>query len=163
MLDILFAPVVRLLKIHSCIMSLTGYYRARACKMDRSVGIVADESSIMKAVKPLPEDFDPTAVIKDPVPPVVENNGSVHGATKMREDKSKREIVLGKNVHTSCLEVTEPDADDEMTGDREAYMASVLARYRKSLMERTKHHLGLAMFPLTQIASSSAFLMFMLF
>ncbi|KAK4271214.1 hypothetical protein QN277_019938 [Acacia crassicarpa] len=110
--------------------------------MDRSVGIVADESSIMKAVEPLPEDFDPTAVIKDPVPPVVENNGSVRGVTKMREDKSKREIVLGRNVHTSCLEVTEPDADDEMTGDRDAYMASVLARYRKSLMERTKHHLG---------------------
>ena len=37
---------------------------------------------------------------------------------------------------------TETDADDELTGDREAHMASLLARYRKSLLERTKHHLG---------------------
>jgi histidine decarboxylase len=50
--------------------------------------------------------------------------------------------VLGRNVHTTCLEVTEPEANDESTGDKEAYMASVLARYRKNLMERTKHHLG---------------------
>uniref|UniRef100_A0A7N2MWK4 Serine decarboxylase n=1 Tax=Quercus lobata TaxID=97700 RepID=A0A7N2MWK4_QUELO len=35
-----------------------------------------------------------------------------------------------------------PDTEDELTGDREAHMASVLARYRKSLLERTKHHLG---------------------
>lgn len=54
-----------------------------------------------------------------------------------------REIVLGKNVHTTCFEVTEPDADDESTGDKDAYMASVLARYRKTLVERTKHHLGM--------------------
>lgn len=130
--------------------------------MDKSVGIVADELSIKKALAPLPEDFDPTAVIKDAVPPVVESNGngngSVHAVTKMSENKNKREIVLGKNVHTSCLEVTEPDADDEMTGDREAHMASVLARYRKSLVERTKHHLGMTM-SVTQMASSGAFLM----
>jgi histidine decarboxylase len=81
-------------------------------------------------IEPLPEDFDPTTVIKEPVPPVVKN----------------REIVLGRNVHTTCLAVTEPDADDELTGDREAYMASVLARYRKSLLERTKHHLGIQNF-----------------
>ncbi|XLU71297.1 hypothetical protein S245_030350, partial [Arachis hypogaea] len=48
----------------------------------------------------------------------------------------------GKNVHTLCLEVTEPDADDEITGERDAYMASVLSKYKKSLTERTKHHLG---------------------
>ncbi|KAF2291224.1 hypothetical protein GH714_020737 [Hevea brasiliensis] len=47
-----------------------------------------------------------------------------------------------QNVHTECLEVTEPDANDEFTGDKEAYMASVLARYRKILMERTRHHFG---------------------
>lgn len=41
------------------------------------------------------------------------------------------------------LEVTEPEADDESTGDKDAYMASVLARYRKLLLERTKHHLGI--------------------
>jgi histidine decarboxylase len=54
----------------------------------------------------------------------------------------KREIVMGRNVHTSCFAVKEPDADDEVTGEREAAMASVLALYRRSLVERTKHHLG---------------------
>lgn len=53
-----------------------------------------------------------------------------------------REIVLGRNVHASCFAVKEPDADDEDTGEREATMAAVLARYRRSLAERTKHHLG---------------------
>jgi hypothetical protein len=52
------------------------------------------------------------------------------------------EIVLGRNLHNMCLPITEPDANDECTGDKEAYMASVLARYRKTLIERTKHHLG---------------------
>ncbi|KAF8404413.1 hypothetical protein HHK36_009298 [Tetracentron sinense] len=85
----------------------------------------------------LPEDFDPTAVIAEPLPPVVENEATFNG-----EAKKGREIVLGRNVHTMCHAVTEPDADDEVTGEREAYMASVLARYRKSLIERTKHHLG---------------------
>ncbi|KAK6115055.1 hypothetical protein DH2020_007324 [Rehmannia glutinosa] len=61
------------------------------------------------------ESFDPTAVVAEPVPPVVQANNE---------------------------DVTEPDADDESTGDKDAYMASVLARYRKTLMERTKHHLG---------------------
>ncbi|CAI9763964.1 unnamed protein product [Fraxinus pennsylvanica] len=55
---------------------------------------------------------------------------------------AKREIVLGRNMHTTCLEVTEPDADDESTGDKEAHIASILARYRNTLLERTKHHLG---------------------
>ncbi|KAF7803679.1 serine decarboxylase 1-like [Senna tora] len=110
--------------------------------MVKSNGVVAEELSITGAVEPLPEDFDLISVIKDSVPPIVENNGSVNAEAKMSEDKHKRDIVLGRNIHTSCLEVTEPDADDEITGDREAYMASVLARYRKSLIERTKHHLG---------------------
>ena len=55
-----------------------------------------------------------------------------------------REIVMGRNVHASCFAVKEPDADDEDTGEREAAMAAVLARYRRSLTERTKHHLGKA-------------------
>lgn len=79
--------------------------------------------------------FDPTAVVPEAVPPVVESAGE--------DGESTRKIVLGKNVHTSCFEVTEPDADDESTGDKDAYMASVLARYRKTLVERTKHHLGM--------------------
>lgn len=90
----------------------------------------------LETVESLPDDFDPTTVINDPIPPIVDAAKSVNGIEKPRE------IVLGRNVHTTCLEVTEPDVDDEVTGEREAYMASVLARYRKSLVERTKHHLG---------------------
>ena len=85
-------------------------------------------------------EFDPTAVVPELVPPVVtENGGGVH---ELKQKVAEREIVLGRNVHTSCLAVTEPEASDEFTGDKEAYMAGVLARYRKTLMERTKHHLG---------------------
>jgi histidine decarboxylase len=56
--------------------------------------------------------------------------------------EGKREVVMGRNMHTACFAVKEPDADDEETGEREATMASVLALYRRSLVERTKHHLG---------------------
>ncbi|KAJ4966934.1 hypothetical protein NE237_018783 [Protea cynaroides] len=87
----------------------------------------------------LPEDFDPTAVVSEPLPPVVENEAIVSGNGI---EKKGREVVLGRNVHTMCHEVTEPDMDDDITGEREAYMASVLSRYRKSLIERTKHHVG---------------------
>ncbi|CAH1426208.1 unnamed protein product [Lactuca virosa] len=66
----------------------------------------------------------------------------VNGGTSVNGKEKPREIVLGRNVHTSWHEITEPDDDDEVTGEREAYMASVLARYRKSLLERTKHHLA---------------------
>lgn len=83
-------------------------------------------------------DFDPNAVIDEPLPPVVDGiDGDKMG------NEQKREIVLGRNVHTSCLAVTEPEPNDEDTGDKEAYMASVLARYRKTLTDRTKHHLGM--------------------
>ncbi|XP_016497241.2 serine decarboxylase [Nicotiana tabacum] len=83
--------------------------------------------------------FDLTAVA-EPVPAVVKSE-DVDGAVNDGEEQ-KREIVLGRNIHTTCLAVTEPDADDESTGDKEAYMASVLARYRKTLTDRTKYHLG---------------------
>ena len=49
--------------------------------------------------------------------------------------------MLGRNIHTTCLEVTEPDIDDEVTGEREAYMAGMLAKYKKSLTERTNYHI----------------------
>ncbi|CAH1447048.1 unnamed protein product [Lactuca virosa] len=65
----------------------------------------------------------------------------IKGVKSINGKEKPREIILGRNVHTTCLEVTELDADDEVTGERESYMASVLARYRKSLLERTKHHL----------------------
>lgn len=85
------------------------------------------------------EVFDPIAVVAEPLPEAVTSNGQMGRAN---EKAKGREIVLGRNVHTTCLPVTEPDANDECTGDKEAYMASVLARYRKTLIERTKHHLG---------------------
>lgn len=96
--------------------------------------------------------FDPAAVVSEAVPPAVESSGVSYGSAnvvvgRVSGEEEKREIVLGRNVHTTCLTVTEPDADDESTGDKEAYMASVLARYRKTLVERTKHHLGTIFFP----------------
>ncbi|KAL5162144.1 Serine decarboxylase [Glycine soja] len=56
-------------------------------------------------------------------------NGVVQNGTKNGE----RKIVLGRNIHTTCLEVTEPGIDDEVIGEREAYMAGMLAKYKKSL------------------------------
>lgn len=87
-------------------------------------------------VEPLPEEFDPKEIV-EPLPTESNGVGGEEGSGK------RREIVLGRNVHTMCFTIKEPDADDEETGEREAYMASVLARYRKSLIERTKHHLGI--------------------
>ncbi|KAK3031527.1 hypothetical protein RJ639_036041 [Escallonia herrerae] len=87
--------------------------------MAGSVDLLSAELNPEK-IESLPEYFDPMAVIKDDLPPVVAGG----------EEVKKREIVLGRNVHTTCLEVTEPDVDDEVTGERDAYMASVLARYR---------------------------------
>ena len=93
-------------------------------------------------VEPLPEELDPKAI------PLDVNGIGGDGSVK------DREIVLGRNVHTSCFEVSEPEADDEVTGEREAYMASVLARYRKSLLERTKHHLGMRFVYLSHLNSN---------
>ncbi|KNA21407.1 hypothetical protein SOVF_043420 [Spinacia oleracea] len=82
-------------------------------------------------------DLDPTAVVFDPIPPVVVTSNGENGVVKMG-----REIVMGRNIHSSCLDITEPEANDDVTGDKEAYMAGILARYRQSLLERTKYHLG---------------------
>lgn len=110
-------------------------------KMATSVDALNEELGI-NGVEPLPEDFDATAVIIDPVPSAVVDNGVVSDNSQIVKGREKK-IVLGRNIHTMCLEVTEPEADDEVTGDREAHMASVLARYKRALTERTKHHLGL--------------------
>ncbi|KAK9740858.1 hypothetical protein RND81_03G066200 [Saponaria officinalis] len=104
--------------------------------------------------------LDPTVLVFDPVPPPVVvsssdddvDGGDVAATKKMRSgDNEEREnggkdtdrgIVMGRNVHSTCLDITEPEANEDVTGDKEAYMAAVLARYRQSLLERTKHHLG---------------------
>ena len=86
------------------------------------------------AVETLPMELEPPEAL---VAAAAEAKREEAGANGRR-----REIVMGRNVHTSCFAVKEPDADDEETGEREATMASVLALYRRSLVERTKHHLG---------------------
>lgn len=96
------------------------------------------------AVEVSSDVFDPVAAMAPETLPPVAVNGEANGDhSEGKRERERREIVLGKNVHTTCLDVTEPDADDESTGDKDAYMASVLARYRKTLIERTKHHLGI--------------------
>ncbi|RDX90573.1 Serine decarboxylase 1, partial [Mucuna pruriens] len=110
-------------------------------KMVEGVDVLARDSSINGTMKPLPEDLDSTAFIQEHVPLIIGENGIGNGETKNGTENGEREIVLGKNIHTMCLEVMEPDIDDEVTGEREAYMASVLARYRKFLIERTNYHL----------------------
>eukprot|EP00250_Pteridium_aquilinum_P016102 c22943_g1_i1 orf=141-1838(+) len=57
-------------------------------------------------------------------------------------DDKTAAFSLGRNMHEDFLRITEPDLDDESTGDKEAYIASVLARYRRTLVDRTKYHLG---------------------
>ncbi|CAH8254625.1 unnamed protein product [Arabidopsis lyrata] len=89
-------------------------------------------ASLIEKLDILSDDFDPTAVVTEPLPSPTELNGG----------GGEREMVLGRNIHTTSLAVTEPEVNDEFTGDKEAYMASVLARYRKTLVERTKFHLG---------------------
>lgn len=68
--------------------------------------------------------------------PVVVSYGHVNGG---------REIMPagGWIMHNMCLEVTEPDANDEFSNvDKEADMASILARYRKNLLERARYFIG---------------------
>ncbi|KAG7940971.1 hypothetical protein I3843_16G014200 [Carya illinoinensis] len=64
------------------------------------------------------------------LPPVLVSNGHKNGG---------RDIILGGNVHTTCLTVIEPDANEEFTEDKEAYVASVLACYKKTFLERTNY------------------------
>ncbi|XP_052188164.1 serine decarboxylase-like [Diospyros lotus] len=84
--------------------------------------------------------LDPAAVAYEPLPKVAASNG--HLGNGVEKKLKERAIVLGKNARSMCLDITEPDADDESTGDKEAFMAGVLVKYRKTLTERTKHHLG---------------------
>lgn len=135
--------------------------------MAGSIDVMLRELNL-ESVESLPDDFDPTTVINDPLPPPVADDDcsgiNVNNGGKLVNGNEKvREIVLGRNVHTSCLEVTEPDDDDEVTGEREAQMASVLARYRKSLLERTKHHLGMNLLFLALLNAMFMFMFIILF
>ncbi|KAL2612884.1 hypothetical protein R1flu_024576 [Riccia fluitans] len=68
--------------------------------------------------------------------------GKEANGEKVTRNGDSDTLVLGKNFHDLCLTITEPDFDDDVTGEKDAYMAGVLARYRKKLVERTKFHLG---------------------
>ncbi|GBG59047.1 hypothetical protein CBR_g24393 [Chara braunii] len=59
---------------------------------------------------------------------------SIAGA---RTDNNSR-----RSMRCRSLPITEPEAEDEYTGEKEAYMAAVLARFRHTLEERTRNHLG---------------------
>jgi len=78
------------------------------------------------AAEPLPMEMDPPADVM----------AAAAAAEGEAASNGRREIVMGRNVHTSCFAVKEPDANDEETGEREATMASVLALYRRSLVGR---------------------------
>lgn len=111
--------------------------------MAGSVDVLAPDSSINGTTKSLPEVLNSTAFISDHVALVAGENGISKVEAQNGTENGERKIVLGRNIHTMCLEISEPDIDDEVTGEREAYMASVLAKYKKTLTERTKYHLGL--------------------
>lgn len=87
----------------------------------------------------LPEEI-PVESFKTILPGLV--NGQSEEAEKDVVVEQTKNFVLGKNIHGTCLEITEPEMDDDVTGDRDAYMAGILARYRKTLVEKTKFHLG---------------------
>ncbi|XP_054787297.1 serine decarboxylase 1-like isoform X2 [Prosopis cineraria] len=69
----------------------------------------------------------------DTSPPVVSN-----GSFLREYDKE----VMKKRKENVEFAITEPDVDDDITGDKEAHMASLHARYMKTLIQRTTHHFG---------------------
>ncbi|KAI7752868.1 hypothetical protein M8C21_001698, partial [Ambrosia artemisiifolia] len=66
-------------------------------KMAGSIGVMLRELNF-EYVESLPNDFDPTAVINDPVPPVAASK--VNGEVMVNGKEQPREIVLWRNVHT---------------------------------------------------------------
>ncbi|MCL7038428.1 hypothetical protein MKW94_009872 [Papaver nudicaule] len=68
----------------------------------------------------------------------------LHPVVLAENDQVRKEKVgeISRLQNIAPYAITEPNADDEITGEREAYMASILEMYESSLVERTKHHLG---------------------
>lgn len=118
--------------------------------MTRSVeaaapGAVAAKSLQSKSkkwtpVEPLPEEISIDSLKQTVVLPALVRGNDDDDVVV--QQTVLQDFVLGKNIHGTCLEITEPEMDDEVTGDRDAYMAGILARYRKTLVEKTKYHLG---------------------
>jgi hypothetical protein len=109
------------------------------------------ESSPLAAAEPLPEEIPLEALKKmvrpspaPALPPVgLEiTNGCGGGGGSGDAHGHPRKFVMGRNMHGSCLQITEPELDDKETGEKEAYMSAVLAQYKEILIEKTKFHLG---------------------
>ncbi|CAA6675371.1 unnamed protein product [Spirodela intermedia] len=81
-----------------------------------------------RKVKPPAEEIEPAEIPTRSAPSGSENGG--------------RRKSCGEEPALVQLQDYRAEEDEELTGDCEAYMASVLAKYRRNLVERTKHHLG---------------------
>ncbi len=105
-------------------------------------------TSPLAAAEPLPEEIPLEAlkktVLPSPAPAlppvVVEITNGCGGSGD--EHGHPRKFVMGRNMHGSSLQITEPELDDKETGEKEAYMSAVLAQYKEILIEKTKFHLG---------------------
>ncbi|KAG6624265.1 hypothetical protein CIPAW_16G014200 [Carya illinoinensis] len=76
---------------------------------------IAFSSSFFLSVVKGDLDISLILVLGEQLPPVLVSNGHKNGG---------RDIMLGGNVHNTCLTVIEPDANEEFTEDKEAYVAS---------------------------------------
>ncbi|XP_021740333.1 serine decarboxylase-like [Chenopodium quinoa] len=97
----------------------------------------------------LHQDFCPTSLVFELVPAVSYSLGiNDNNVVEQKKEQSgngngRKEVAPSQNMHTPCcLDIKEPEANDELTGKTEAYMKVVLARYTQRWLERTKHHLG---------------------
>ncbi|KAI3951988.1 hypothetical protein MKW92_017205 [Papaver armeniacum] len=85
------------------------------------------------------------------VPTPVEINGEIESLPKgfvpvvLAENEGRGKEKVGDIYRAQNIlpyAVREHDADDEITGEREAYTASILGMYESFLGERIRHHLG---------------------
>jgi hypothetical protein len=107
-------------------------------------------SSPLATAEPLPEEIPLEAlkktVLPSPAPAlppvVVEITNGCGGGGSGDEHGRPWKFVMGRNMHGSCLQITEPELNARETGEKEAYMSAVLAQYKEILIEKTKFHLG---------------------
>ncbi len=111
------------------------------------------ESSPLAAAEPLPEEIplealkkmvlpSPAPALLPPVVVEITNGCGGGGGGSGDAHGHPQKFVMGRNMHGSCLQITEPELDDKETGEKEAYMSAVLAQYKEKLIEKTKFHLG---------------------
>lgn len=68
--------------------------------MAGSIGMMLRDLNL-ETVESLSEDFDPITVINDPLPPIANDASHINGVKSINGKKKPREIVLGRNVHTT--------------------------------------------------------------